>query len=51
MCLLRFENLESGNAAKKPNNVYNNNNNNIKTNNMMGVVNPAVLEKWMMEER
>ncbi|XP_060855915.1 putative uncharacterized protein DDB_G0282499 [Metopolophium dirhodum] len=46
-----FENLESGNPAKKPNNVYNNNNNNIKTNNMMGVVNPAVLEKWMMEER
>jgi len=49
--LFRFENMESGNSTKKPNNVYNNNNNNIKTNNMMGVVNPAVLEKWMMEER
>lgn len=48
----RFDNLDNSNAAKKPNHVYNNNNNNnTKTNNMMGVVNPAVLEKWMMEER
>jgi len=43
--------MDNGNAVKKPIHTYNNNNNNIKTNNMMGVVNPAALEKWMMEER
>lgn len=43
--------MDNGNVSKKTNQTYNNNNNNVKTDNIMGVVNPAVLEKWMMEEK
>lgn len=47
----RFDGMDNGNASKKTNQTCNNNNNNVKTDNIMGVVNPAVLEKWMMEEK
>lgn len=49
--MFRFDNMDNSNVVKKSNHIYNNNNNNIKTNNMMGVVNPTALENWMMEKR